>query len=426
MGTRIGRTLKAMPLRVAICAAAALVAPAAVALDLSWSPQLRIGTRATDNVRWRPTSQEAALGFDNGGGLELKAETTDWKSKLNPSFNFRRFAIGKNLDADEYGVKSQHQWLASERLIFGLNLDYERDSTLTTELTDAGLENQVANRDTVSAQPNLTYLWDDRTSLTAGYLYQDVSFDAGTNQQLIDFVYEQVTLGATHAWRSNITFSVVAFASKFNPPDIESKTQTYGGQTGLEYMFSPDLRMNLMLGYVTSDIDFQNRFLAFDPGPPPRLVVVTQDESVSTNGPIANVSIRKDFENVRTKLEYARRVSPSIRGTQQLEDNILFTAEHALTYKWRVGFRGGLNLRSSELQDVVGGQVPGTSNQLNRDQAMIAGWISHAFSKELSIRSEYRLVRNSFGEDSRRDPVYGNALFLSLIFNGEPRFLRGF
>lgn len=407
-------------------AAAASLSHGAFALDLSYRPQLRIGMRASDNVRSSAVSPEAALGFDNGGGLELKAESQVWKSLITPSFNFRRFAIGEDLDADEYGVRSQHQWFATERLMLGTNVDYVRDSTLTTELTDAGVQNQVANRDTVLVQPNVTYIWDDRTSLTAGYLHQDVSFDTDARGQLIDYLYDQVNVGATHAWREHLTFSITAFASKFETPDLEGETRTYGGQGGAEYRFSPDFSMNLAVGYVTSDIDFQNRFLALDPGPPPRIVVVSREESVSTNGPIANVSIRKDFERLRTRFDYARRVSPSIRGTQQVEDDILFTAEHDLTQTWRVGFRGGYNMRSSELQDTDAIQSPGTSNQLNRDQALVAGWIAYAFTKELSVRSEYRFVRNSFDENVRRDPIYGNALFLNLIFNGEPHFLRGF
>lgn len=414
-------------IRYASCAlVVGMATQAAAALDLSYRPQLRLGIRGGDNVRWSENNQEAALGFDNGGGLELKAESQVWKSLITPSFNFRRFAIGEDLDADEYGVRSQHQWFVTDRLMAGMNIDHVRDSTLTTELTDAGLQNQVANRDTTTYQPNVTYLWNDRTSLNASYLRQDVSFDTDANGQLVDFTYEQISTGATHAWRSNIVLSITAFASRFETPDLQSETRTYGGQGGVEYTYAPDLIFNLAMGYVTSDIDFVNRFLAIDPGPPPRLVVVSQDESVSTDGPIANVSIRKKFEHTRTEFIYGRRVSPSIRGTQQLEDDIVLTAEHDLTRTWRLGFRGGYNMRSSELRELGIGAAPATSNQLNRDQALLAGWVSYAFSKEITVRSEYRFVRNSFGEDLRRDPVYGNALFLNLYFNGGPQFLRGF
>ncbi len=420
------KAAKARPLRASICAAVALAAPAASALDLSWRPQLRIGTRATDNVRWSSQDQEAALGFDNGGGLELKAETTEWKTKLNPSFNFRRFAIGENLDADEYGVKSQHQWLATERLVFGVNLDYVRDSTLTTELTDAGAQNQVANRDAVTAQPSVTFLLDDRTTLTGSYLYTDVSFDTDANGQLVDYDYEQFVATISHAWRSDLRLFLNGFASEFEVATPEGRTRTYGTMGGVEYFYRPDLGATLAVGYTKSDIEFETQFLTIDPGPPPRLVLATRTDEASTNGPIASASFFKDFEHTRTRFEYTRRVSPSIRGSQQLEDDMLLTAEHDLSREWRVGFRGGYNLRSSELQSVDVQTNLAATFQLARDQAAVAGWTSYALNREMMVRAEYRFTRNSFDETQQRDPAYNHALFMTFVYNGEPHFMRGF
>ncbi|MGE0566262.1 MAG: hypothetical protein AB7O50_17315, partial [Pseudolabrys sp.] len=157
------------------------------ALDMSVQPQLRLGLRATDNVRWASNDKESALGFDNGGGAILKAETADWRSIVTPSFNFRRFVIGDDLNADEYGVRTQHEWAATERLKTSLNVDYVRDSTLTTELTDAGRQNDVANRETIAVQPSVVYLLDERTSLNGGFLYQDVTFSTASGGRLVDY-----------------------------------------------------------------------------------------------------------------------------------------------------------------------------------------------------------------------------------------------
>jgi len=398
----------------------------ATALDLSWRPQLRVGTRATDNVRWRSSNQEATWGFDNGGGLEIKAESADWKSKLNPSFNIRRFAIGENLDADEYGVKSQHQWLASERLSFGINLDYTRDSTLSTELTDAGAENQVANRSTVAAQPSVTYLLSEKTQLTGGYLYSDVSFDTDANGRLVDYTYQQFSASMSHAWRNNLRFFLNGFASQFETSVPEGRTRTYGVSGGAEYIYRPDMGATLSAGYTKSDIEFESVFLAIDPGPPPQLVLVSRSDEESTNGPIAGASFFKDFEQTRTRFDYNRRVSPSIRGSQQIEDDILLTADHELTRQWRLGLRGGYNMRSSEFQSINAATNQASTTQLNRDQASLSGWISYAFTKQSLVRAEYRFARNSFDESLRRDAVYHNALFMTFVYNGEPQFLRGF
>ncbi len=423
--TEAHKPLPRAALAAAMSAACAAWMPPAGALDLSWQPQLRVGTRATDNVLWSSDDQEAALGFDNGGGMIVKAEAQDWRSTVTPTFNFRRYAIGENLDADEYSARSQHQWFATERLQLGANLDYVRDSTNSTELTDAGNRNQISNRDTITAQPNITFLVDERTSVNGSYLYQDVSFDNTGNGQLVDFTFQQFTLGGTHLLTDEIRLFVTAFASEFETPDTNSKTRTYGGQGGAGYQFSEDFSVEGAVGYVTSDIEFQTSFLALDLGPPPRIVLVTEQDETSTSGPIASASIQKSFEYLRTRLDYVRRVTPSIRGSQQLEDDILLSVERDISSLWRIGLRGGYNMRSAESQDVEVGLNQLRVDDLNRDQVSAGSWVSYQFTTEITVRAEYRFAKNSFANE-QQDSIYNQSLFITLSYDGEPRFLRGY
>jgi len=408
-----------------LCATVAMAPMGALALDLSWQPQLRVGMRATDNVLWAAENQEAALGFDNGGGMVLRAETQDWRSTVTPSFNFRRFPVGESLDADEYGVRSQHQWLATERVQFGGNLDHVRESTNTTELSDAGVQNQIANRTTITAQPSVTFLVDDRTSINGSYLYQDVSFDTTANGQLVNFTFQQLSLGGTHLLTNNLRLFATGFVSEFETPEVGGKTRTYGGQAGANYQFAQDFSIEGAVGYVKSDIEFETSFLALDPGPPPRIVLVARQEELSTTGPIANASIQKAFENIRARLDYVRRISPSIRGSQQLEDEILLNAERDMSKSWRVGFRGGFNMRSAESQDVQIGLNQFRVDDLNRDQSSVAAWVAYRFTDEWYSRAEYRFSRNAFA-NLNQATVYNNSIFVSISYDGTPRFLRGY
>ena len=94
----------------ALTAVGLLACAGAPALELSVSPELNLGARATDNVLFSSDALQDALGFDTGGRLNLLAESPTLRINLVPDFNFRRFAVGDNLDADEYGIRSQHQW----------------------------------------------------------------------------------------------------------------------------------------------------------------------------------------------------------------------------------------------------------------------------------------------------------------------------
>jgi hypothetical protein len=91
-----------------------------------------------------------------------------------------------------------------------------------------------------------------------------------------------------------------------------------------------------------------------------------------------------------------------------------------------MGFRGNYNLRSSELQSVNVQTNQAATFQLARDQAAVAGWMSYALNREMTVRAEYRFARNSFDETQQRDSVYNHALFMTFVYNGEPHFVRGF
>lgn len=389
------------------------------AIDLSWQPQLRLGTRGTDNVRWSGVDEEAAWGFDTGGGVALKAAAANWNSAINPSFNFRRFPIGENLSADEYGVRSQHQYKVSDRLQTSLQADYVRDSTLSSELTDAGRRNDVADRDTLSIQPGVSYLISDSTAVNAGYGYTDVAFVGAEDQGLVNYSYQQWTLGSTHWFSDRLQGFVSGFITDFDVADVNSETWTYGGQVGVNYEWSDSLSTNMSVGYQTSTIEFLESTQVLVIDPLPRLITVLTPAQSSSSGPIANFGIKKQFEHTKAEFAYARRVSPSIRGAQTLEDDILLTADHELSKYWALGFRGGYNMRTAQAEE-----VGGTSRDLNRDQASIGASFTYKATKEISLRTEYRISRQTLAEAS--DTIYVNALFVTMSYNGEPHIYPGY
>lgn len=386
------------------------------AVDLWLQPQVRILSRATDNVRWASENQEAALGFDTGGGAVLRAATQDWHSQINPSFNIRRFIIGEQLDADEFGVLSDHEWQPFQRLILGSKADFVRNSTLTTETTDAGRINDVADRDTITLQPRVSWIVDDLSYVTGSYLYSDVSFSSDADGRLVDYNFQQINLGYNRAWTDRIQLSANGFVSRFSVQSQNSETMTYGAQIGGSYQYSDDLGVDGSIGYIKSDIDFQETALALVFDPFPRITQVFNDASTSTSGPIASASIRKEFEDTKSRLDFSRRVSPTIRGSQSLEDDILLSIEHRISSYWMAGFRGGYNMRTSEVEDLSGSVA-----DLNRDQVLLSASMTYRWTEQLSVRSEYRFTHSKISTTGIT--VDTNALFVTLAYNGEQYFL---
>jgi hypothetical protein len=400
----------------------------AQAVDLSWRPQLHVGTRATDNLRSTADDQEAAWGFDNGGGVALSAASDTWNSTITPSFNFRRFVIGEDADADEYDVHSETQWAFVERAVASLNAGYARDSTLSTELSDAGRETVAVNRDTVTVNPALEYVIDGRSAVNAGFLYSDVSFEERPGTGFVDYDYKQATLGGRHIYSETLTCFVTTYLSEFRAPGSGGKSLTYGGNGGVSYRFSPTLDGDFAVGYSQSEIDFLDQrvdgfqFDGFDPvtGAPIFVPVVTLLKGHTVeSGPIALATIRKAFESTRIELDYSRAISPSSRGAQTVADEILLTLDHDVSPLLMIGLRGGYNMRSTEsdLQDI-------NSRALNRDQTQLGALLRYRFNQEMAVTVNYRFVWNQLEDPGRS--TFNNALFVNFSYNGDPQYFRGY
>lgn len=397
------------------------------AAELSWAPGFRQLVRGTDNLLSAARDQEAALGFDTSMTVDLVAQATTWRSAVTPRVNVRRFAIGENADAEEYSVRSLHEWTINDRLNVGVSADYARDSTLTTELTDSGRNNTVVNRDTLSVQPNLNYALDERTALGLVFFYTDVSFEQRAGTSFSSYDYKQVVATLTHALYDHVTIFANTVVSEFRTPGNDGKALTYGGRGGANYRFSDSFSADFAVGYSQSSINFEtqefDRFsLAVDPLTGGLVVVpvfVAVDNSVSVGGPVAHAGLLKRFEYCDLEFQYDRAVSPSSFGAQTLTDDISGSIKYRVSNRIRLGLDGSYSMRNIESELVNTGR-----RNLNRRQVMLMFTASYRIDQEWAVSASYRVFRNAFAEASQ--VVYNNTLFLTLSFNGAPNFIRGF
>lgn len=396
------------------------------AWDLSWQPRARIVSRATDNLRSQILNRQGALGFDTGGSVIVRAVSDNWRSTITPAVNIRRFAIGEEGDAEEYEVRTSSTWNFIENAYASLNLDYIRDSTLTTELTDAGRANTVANRDTFTVSPSLAYAFDERTTANVGLLYSDVSFEKRPGIFFSDYEYRQVNAAVTHALTPVLSLSVNAFVSEFETPASGGKSLTYSGQAGGAYRYSETLSAEFGVGYSQSEIDFLTQqfdgfrveldALTGQPALVPVFSLVQQ--STVENGPVARASIVKLFEATQVQLDYSRSVSPSALGAQSISDDILLTVDRDLTDRLTATFRGSYNMRSIESESLTSAR-----RNLNRDQMLFSGTLRYKLTEKLTLATTYRYFRNSLVDIDAN--AFNHTVFVALTFNGEPHFYTG-
>lgn len=397
---------------------------AARAFELSWRPRIEVSTRATDNLRTAIADEEAAWGFDTGGGVAIQAASDTWASRITPAFNVRRFAIGEGADAEEYEVRTSSQWAATARATATLDLDYVRNSTLTTELSDAGRQTTVANRDTLTVAPGVAILVSDATTLNLQFLYSDVSFEQVPGASFQDYDYKQGSVQGTHAITNRFSVFTSIYLSEFRTPANQGKSITYGGQAGVRYGLSDTLDTEFGVGFSQSDIDFQTvQFagLQFDIEPltgvpvlVPAFVLVSSH--VTENGPIAQASIHKEFRYTDVRLDYSRAVSPSSLGAQSVSDDIALIFDHRFTRRLSATFQGRYDMRSTESDSVTTGR-----GNLNRNQVMVSGTVRYRVTEEFTVAATYRFFRNDISASN--GIAYNNSMFITLVYNGRPRFL---
>ena len=122
---------------------------------------------------------------------------------------------------------------------------------------------------------------------------------------------------------------------------------------------------------------------------------------------------------MRTRLDYSRSVSPSVRGSQSLADIIAFSLDRDLSKRWGIGFSGSYNMRTAE-SDVVGGNL----NELNRDQIVVGGSLSYRLTSKILLLTEYRFTQSLISLSN--EVIDSNALFISLSYLDDPHVFSGY
>ncbi len=390
----------------------------AIATEVTWQPSARSMMRIEDNIRGASLEKESAWGFDTGGAVNLRARTETLTSEIVPRFNLRRFIIGDNLDADEYSITSTNDWVR-ERSALGLDFSYSRDSTLTSEATDAGRVDDVKNRDSIIVTPSVSYALTDVVSAQSSFTYNDVSYVDVGNSGLIDYTYLQGTAGLNYQWGEQLLFFANTSVSNFKAPETESTTRTYGGQTGATLTWDENLTLTAAIGWNSSDIKFVEQQVIVVADPFPRLALVSVKDEASSSGPIANVSIRKIFETTVMKFDYVRQVSPSGRGSQSNSDRVTLNVVTRLNDRLSLIFDGQYDSRTAE-GATSGGAVlgGGAARDLNRDYAEVRGAIRYQIFEEWYLSAAYRFGHRTSTNLTNVDVADSNSVFLTVDYNG--------
>ena len=395
--------------RAALCVAVFCSVFARQVVGAEWSvePIWKLESEFNTNRRLTTRPHQGVFGVITDVGADFGMATEVTKFSLKPVGTFSRYTGNENLDSNELHVDldTSHQL---ERATFGMETSYAQESTLTAELEDTGLVQVQKEVDTVSANPSVTYQFNERNSLNVEYAYTDRMFQDSGKNGLFDYTYHVVDSTYTYALsEKSQLFGYLAY-SRFEVPDLLSTTDSYYARAGYYRVFDENWRLTASGGGVMSESQFPVVGIVNNGG---ILSLVRRDINVSANGWLADVKLEKICEKGSWTAEYSRSVNPSARGAQTQRDDYSLNFNHSFTDV--LSGKVGLRYFTDQTQQ-AGGFGAGA---LNRDFVRADLQISYRLNEFWTLRSGYQYTFQKY--QTNKTGVDANSITFNLIYSGD-------
>ncbi len=223
------------------------LSPMANAYDWNNDYGVDVTFAADDNFRLTPddeidtTSTNLRLFTDIEGATEI--------SSIRLGLSVTGVSYSESSIDDEQGYNLAFDASRTgERLSTFINVGFDSDLTSETELLDSGIL-EDGTRDTVSVSPGLSYLLDERNTLSANLNFSDVSYDTESLTE-----YTDNSLSLSWSYRLNETSSVyTSVRGSVYEPDDGDETDIASFNVGYENRLSEATTYNVSVGYTDVD-----------------------------------------------------------------------------------------------------------------------------------------------------------------------------
>jgi hypothetical protein len=218
------------------------------AAQWSFEPQLTWLMGYNSNVQLAPSNVqetgEAILSLD--AVLKGLTETSEWD--LHPHLDLQRYPRNDGFNANNGSLQAQYA-RHGERSGFTLNAGYEEASTLTTELTDTGIVDGNARRDSANVGLGWQHDLSERQELQLQGSYVNVRYPNGEQFGLIGYRYPSASLGDRLLHSLQTSFSASLYANQLYAPQTGYESSDRGVRVNVTHIFSDRIKMSAMLGF---------------------------------------------------------------------------------------------------------------------------------------------------------------------------------
>jgi len=282
-----------------------------------------------------------------------------------------------NLDHIDQNFQINGQYQVTPRWSLSLRSAYISDTSLTEEFLASGLIMTRTPRQSIQANPGMTYALTERLSSTVNYNFIKVNYQS---PQFQNYLTHQVGWRLQQQLKNERTIlmgNVLATESRY--PAQDNLFKNLGFQLGGVHKFSPDWEVNLLGGISISWMDFHTQTL--DVSQFPYLITVKQVKVRQTKAsPFVNLSLSRRWKSFYITGGYSREQSASGYGTVSDNNHVYFSMNYAFSERLSFGLTGDYALTSQ------------ISNQktLRNDFLNFGPQANYRVTEELSLIPGYR------------------------------------
>jgi len=377
-----------------------LSAGAAHSAEWKIDPTLSFRAGYNDNLRLSVDNKvsTAEATFSPSAVFSVATPTSGASGTLG--FDFRRFEADSNLDDNNsrFEIKSFH---SLERSRLGLDLGFIKDTTLDSQLQETGLAFDRIRRQSITASPNWTYAFNERTRVSANYSYSDVEYKNPGDIRFVNYTLNSAQASLTRVMNEKTTSSITLSGSQTDT-DNDVKSVNLNLQGGASYQFNETLSGSLFVGARRTTTDFSRTSRIPNP-----IGVILLPRSVTnrSSGVTFSASLTKSFLRGEIGLSASRDVSNDSNGqpieVTRLSSSSLYRFSDILSANLRLEFY------NSQSNDNVG-------SSLNRNYIQIEPGFNWALKKFWSLSGSYRYRKQTF--DDIKDDATQNAAYLTLTY----------
>jgi len=220
---------------------AGLASSASLAAEWVVTPSAIATTHAQQNPYLQPdekSQDETSTGVSTQANLDLSRETERLSLSLHPSASLYRYPDKSQLDRDEEHLNGAMSW-RNEKSVWGADVSFARDTTLTSELGDTGLTQGNQRHEAYGASLGPSFQLSERLTVQAS-VGSSVNRYPGTPSDFLEnYRYDSVSTGLSYVLSDRALLSLSGAAGRLNSEGQGNHTDNASLSLGIQYALSP-------------------------------------------------------------------------------------------------------------------------------------------------------------------------------------------